>query len=135
MASRRTYHQNKSLNTPRRLDRRTKNNEDLREYRENTYYEEKTKYQTTIKKEKLQSWKEYCNLTPGINPWNTVYKLAPNKTKSNQTLKTLQKTDGSLTSDLNETEKVIIDYLIPKDEPLDDTDYHKGIRVQSKNPF
>jgi hypothetical protein len=24
----------------------------------------KTKYQATIKEEKLKSWKEYCNLTP-----------------------------------------------------------------------
>jgi hypothetical protein len=92
----RTYCQNKRLNTLRRLERRTKNNEDLRVHRKNTYYEEETKYQASIKKEKLQSWKEYCNLTPGTNPWNTVNKLASNKTKSSQSFKTLQKTDGSI---------------------------------------
>jgi len=74
-------------------------------------------------------------LTPGTNPWNTVYKLASNKTKSSQTFKTLQKPDVPLTSDLNEIVKVIIDYLIPKDEHLDDKQYHKRIRAQSKNPF
>jgi hypothetical protein len=30
------------------------NNEELREYRKNIYHEEKTKYQATIKKEKLK---------------------------------------------------------------------------------
>jgi hypothetical protein len=125
----------KRLNALRRRYQRTKNNEELREYRKNIYYEEKTKYQATIKKEKLKSWKEYCNLTPCTNPWNTIYKLALNKTKRSQTMTTLQKPDGSLMSDLNETVKIMIEYLIPKDEQTDDTDYHKRIRAQSKEPI
>ena len=36
---------------------------------------------------------------------------------------TLQKPDGSLTSNLNETMKVMSDYLIPTDDQLDDTHY------------
>ena len=31
--------------------------------------------------------------------------------------------------------KVMSDYLIPTDDQLDDTDYHKGIRAQSKEPI
>jgi hypothetical protein len=45
----------KRLNALRRCYQRTKNSEVLREHRKNIYYEEKTKYQTTIKKEKLKS--------------------------------------------------------------------------------
>jgi hypothetical protein len=98
------------------------------------YYDEKTKYQTTIKKEKLNSWKEYCNLTPCTNPWNAVYKLARNKAKRSQPMTTLQRPDGSFTSNLNQT-VVMIDYLIPKDEQTDDTDYHKRIRAQTEEPI
>jgi len=47
----------------------------------------------------------------------------------------LQRPDGSITSDLNETVQVMIDYLIPKDEQIDDTDYHKRIRVQTEEPI
>jgi hypothetical protein len=47
------------LNASRRCYHRTKNNEELSEYRKNEYFEEKTKYQAT--KEKLKTWKEYCN--------------------------------------------------------------------------
>ena len=112
----------KRLNSLRRRYQRTKNNEELREYRKDIYYEEKLKYQSTIKKEKLKSWKAYCNLTPCINPWNAVYKLATNKAKRSQTLSTLHKPDGSLSSDLNETMKIMVEYLIPKDEQTDDTD-------------
>jgi len=88
-----------------------------------------------MKREKLNSWKEYCNLTPCTNPWNAVYKLARNKTKRSLPMKTLQRTDGSFTSDLNETVQVVIDYLIPKDEQIDDTDHHKRIRVQTEEPI
>ena len=74
-------------------------------------------------------------MTPHTNPSNAVYKLATNKAKRSQTLSTLQKPDGSLTSDLNETMKIMAEYLIPKDEQPDDTDYHKRIRTQIKGPI
>ena len=70
-------------------------------------------------------------MTPCANPWNAVYKLASNKTKRSQTMTTLRKPDSSLTSDINETVKVMIDHLIPKDEQIDGTDCHKRIRALS----
>jgi hypothetical protein len=84
----------KKLNALRRRYQRMKNNDELREQRKNRYYEEKTTYQATIKREKLKSWKEYCNLTQCANPWNAVYKLASNKTERSQMMTTLQKPDG-----------------------------------------
>ena len=125
----------KRLNALRRRYQRTKNNKELREHRKNIYYEEKTRYQTKIRKEKLNSWKEYCNLKTCTNPWNSVYKLARNKTKRSLPMTTLQRPDGSFTSDLNETVKFMIEYLIPKDEQIDDTDYHKRIRAQTEEPI
>jgi len=58
----------KGLNALRRRSQRTKNNEELRKYRKNIHYEEKTKYQAKIKAEKLKSLKEYCKLKPRTNP-------------------------------------------------------------------
>jgi hypothetical protein len=123
------------LNALRRRYQRTKNNKELKGHRKNIYYEEKANYQATIKKEKIKSWKEYCNLTPSTNPWNAIYKLATNKTKKSQTMTTLKKLDRSLMSNLNETVKVMSDYLILEDDQTDDTNYHKGIRAQSKEPI
>jgi len=37
-------------------------------------------YQAIIEKEKLNSWKEYCNVEASINTWSQVYKLAAGKT-------------------------------------------------------
>jgi hypothetical protein len=84
----------KRINAIRRRYQRTTNNDHLKESRKNQYHAEKTKYKAAIKREKIRSWKEFCNLTSSTNPWNAVYKLASNKTKRNQTLSTLLKPDG-----------------------------------------
>jgi hypothetical protein len=54
--------------------------------------------------------------------------------KEEPTMTTLEKLDVSLMSNLNETLKVMSDYLIPKDDQTDDTNYYRGIRAQSKEP-
>ena len=74
-------------------------------------------------------------MTPCANSWNAVYKLASNKTNRNQTKTTLLKPDGSLTSYLSETLKVMIDHLTPNDEQSDDTDHHKRMRNLSTEPI
>jgi hypothetical protein len=56
------------LNALRRRYQRTINNEELRGHRKNIYYEEEANKQATMKKEKIKSWKESCNLTPSTNP-------------------------------------------------------------------
>jgi hypothetical protein len=125
----------KRLNALRRLYQRTKNNEKLRVHRKSLYYEERKEYLTTIKREKLKSWKEYCNLTSHTNPWNAIYKIAANKTRRNHTMTTLKKTDGTTTADLEETVKMMAEHLIPKDDDTADTEYHKHIREQAKEPI
>jgi len=47
---------------------------------------------------------------------------------------TLLKTDGYYTANLNETAQVILDHLITKDDRTDDTDYHKRIRREIREP-
>jgi hypothetical protein len=125
----------KRINVLRIRYQRTTNNDELRESRKNQYHVEKTKYQAAIKREKIKSWKEYCNLTSDRNPWNAVYKIASNKAKRSQTLSTLQKPDGSITTDINETVTYMLDYLIAKDEEDSDSDYHKTIRTLTERPI
>jgi len=73
----------KRMNALRRRYQRARNNGDLREQRRSQYLEGTARYAATIKKEKITSWKEYCNMTSSINPWNEVYKLATGKRKNN----------------------------------------------------
>jgi len=80
----------------RRLYQRMTSNDELRENRKNQYTKAKKEYQAAIKREKIRSWKQYCTTTSPNNPWNEVYKLANNKTRSKQMI-TLQKLDGTKT--------------------------------------
>jgi len=72
----------KRTNALRRRYQRTLNNEDLRTGRKTQYIEEKKKYQAAIRKEKTNSWKQYCTITTPNNPWNEVYRLAAWKQES-----------------------------------------------------
>jgi hypothetical protein len=69
----------KRTNALRRIHQRTRNNDELRERRKVQYLEGKAQYAATIKREKLRSWKEYCNITTVANPWNEIYRLAAGK--------------------------------------------------------
>ena len=81
----------KKTNALRRRYQNTKNDDDLRNYRKIQYLEEKKKYELNIKKAKLNSWKQFCNLTTSTNPWNAAYKVASGKLKQNYSLSTLKK--------------------------------------------
>jgi hypothetical protein len=125
----------KRINALRRRYQRTTNNEDLRESRINQYHEKKQNIKQQQKKGKIESWKEFCNLTSSTNPWNAVYKLVLNKVKTSETLSTLQKPDGSLTTDINKIITYILDYLNTKVEVDKDSDYHKTIRTLTEQPI
>ena len=125
----------KRINVLRRRYQITTNNDDLREMCKNNYHDERSKYQVAINREKIKSWKKFCNLTSSTNPWNAIYKLASNKAKRNQPLSILQKPDGSLTTDINETVTYMLEYLISKDEEDNDSDYHNTIRTVTEMPI
>jgi hypothetical protein len=96
------------------------------------YFEGKAQYAATIKREKLRSWKEYCNITTAANPWNEVYKLAAGKKRHYSLITSLRKPDGSLTTDMEETVKLMLEHFTPEDNVQDDSEFHKQIRAQSQ---
>ena len=79
----------KRTNALRRRYQRTRKREGLREQRKTIYLAEKARYEATIKREKIQSWKEYCILTTSSNRWNEVYELAAGKRRYNTQITTL----------------------------------------------
>ena len=96
--------------------------------------QEKRKYEATLRQAKIQLWKQYCNATMSSNPWNMVYKLETGKIKSCNTLSTLRRPDGRVTSDMAETVNVVIEHFTPADEEETGNDHHKLIRAQNKTP-
>lgn len=125
----------KRLNALRRRFQRTKDNDELRTQRRIQYTEAKTNYATKIRKSKSLSWREYCNMTTHINPWNEAYRLAAGKRKSATLITTLRKPDGTLTEDLHETLKHMLEHFAPEDNQHDDSDLHKQARTLSMEPI
>jgi hypothetical protein len=103
----------KRVNALRRRYRRTTNNEELRTQRKAQYLEGKARYASTIKNKKFSSWKAFCNLTPGNNPWSEVYKLVAGKRKTKTHLSTLRKPDGTETKDTADTLQHMLEHFTP----------------------
>ena len=97
----------------RRRYQGTINNDELRENRKTQEEVAKKVYQAAIKREKLTFWKIFCTTTSPKKPWNEVYKLANNKTRSKQMITTLLKPDGTKTETMTETLQLMLDQLLP----------------------
>jgi hypothetical protein len=63
-----------------------------------------------------------------------VYKLAAGKSRNNTQKTTLKKPDGSLTEDMRETLKLMLEHFTPEDKEEDDTDHHKLDRARAREP-
>ena len=73
-------------------------------------------------------------MTLSTNPWNEMYRIAAGKRKHAAQITTLRKPDGTLTADLHETLKYILEHFTPEDNQNDDSDNHKQARTQSQEP-
>ncbi|KAJ4438366.1 hypothetical protein ANN_14308 [Periplaneta americana] len=118
----------KKVNALRRRFQRTMNNEDLRMERKGKYLDGKRIYEMKLHYEKLSSWKKYCTLTEGSNPWNAIYKIAAGKLRSPTSLTALLKPDGTFTADTASTINLMIHHFTPDDDPLTDNQHQREIR-------
>jgi len=73
-------------------------------------------------------------MTTSVNPWNEAYKLAAGKRNTSTQITTLRKPDGSLTADIKETLRLMLEYFTPTDSEHDDNHYHKQVRTQAQQP-
>ena len=119
----------KRTNALRRRHQRTQNNDELRERRRIQYLQGRAQYAATIKREKLRSWKEFCNFTTAANPSNEVYKIAAGKRRHYSLITSLRKPDGTMTTDMDETVKLMLDHFTPEDKVQDDSDFHKRTKA------
>ena len=103
-------------------------NDELRRQRREKYLVSKAEYAAAIRQEKSRSWKEYCNATSEVNPWNAICKMTAGKTKRVAHITTLRQLDGSLTTDLQGTLSLMIQKFAPEDNQEDDTDNHRQTR-------
>lgn len=63
-----------------------------------------------------------------------MYRRAAGKRKTPTQITTLRRPDGTLTADIKETLKLMLEYFTPDDNELEDNDHHKHIRAQTEYP-
>jgi len=66
-----------------------------------------------VKREKIRSWKEYCEVSTTTNPWGAIYKIAAGKRNTRTQITTLRKSDGTFTADTKETLSLMMDTFAP----------------------
>ena len=89
----------KRTNALRRRYQRTTNNEYLRQERKENYFDGRSEYEGKMQETKLKSWKTFCRINDGVNPRNTMYKIASGKTRTTSGLTTPEEEDGKYTTD------------------------------------
>ena len=119
----------KKPNALRRPYQSSRNNGELRDKRKTQYFECKATYSATIRREKIRSWKEYCDVSTAKNPSGAIYKTAGGKGNTITQIKSLRKPDGTLTVDTKETLSLMMETFAPRDNIEDDNEYHKNIRT------
>jgi hypothetical protein len=114
----------------RRRYQRTTNNENLRQERKVNYYDGRRECEGKMQEAKLKPWKEFCTINDGVNPWNIVYKIAPGKIRTSTRLSTIEKEDGSYTTDTKSTIMHMFEHFVPDDREESDNDINRKIRKE-----
>jgi len=83
---------------------------------------------------KLKSWKKFCTINDGVNPWNVVYKIASGKIRTRTRLTTLEKEDGTYTTDTRSIIMHMLEHFVPDDRDDGDSELHRNIRKEIQEP-
>jgi hypothetical protein len=124
----------KRTNVLRRGYQRTTHNENLRQERKAKYFDGRREYEGKVQEAKLKSWKTFCSISGGTNPWNIVYKIASGKIRTSTRLTTLEKENGTYTTDTRSTIMHILEHFVPDDREDNDNELHRKIRKEIQEP-
>jgi hypothetical protein len=87
-----------------------------------------------VQEAKLKSWKTFCSINDGVNPWNIVYNIAAGKIITSPRLTTLEKEDGKNTTDTRSTIMLMLEHFVPDDREDSDNEQHRRIRKEIQEP-
>ena len=124
----------KRTNALRRRYQRTTNNEILRQERKEKYFDGRRDYEGKMQEAKLKSWKKYCTINDGVNPWNITYKIAAGKIRTTTRLTTLEEENGTYAADTRGTIMHMLEHFVPDDREDRDNNLHRNIRKDVQEP-
>ncbi|KAG8312249.1 hypothetical protein J6590_108363 [Homalodisca vitripennis] len=105
--------------------RRTRTQEDRR-----AYVTARTAYVWEIRKEKRNAWQKLLDEDGEKDPWGKAYRIMMERSKKETTLVSMKKEDGSFTTTIEETLRVILQGLLPDDNQDEDTNDQITVRAE-----
>ena len=84
---------------------------------------------------KLKSWKTFCTISDGVNPWNIVYKIAAGNIRTTTRLTTTEKKDGTYTTDMRSTTEHMFNHFVLDDREDSDNELHTKIKKEIQEPL
>ncbi len=72
----------------------------------------------------------FWTINDGVSPWNIAYKIASGKVRNSTRLTTLEKDDGTYTTDTKSTITHMLEHFVPENREGSDNKLHKNIRKE-----
>lgn len=108
-------------------------NKDKKELLKTQYKTLRNKYIAQIRKAKSSSWQEFVTREGNSEPWSIVYKFQTNKIQIEQAQESIKSTDRQTTT-WTDTAQLLLEALIPGDNPAEETPWHSNIRNETQTP-
>lgn len=89
----------------------------------------RNRYTAEIRRAKNTSWREFVTKEGNSNPWGLAYKIKTDKIQAETVFESL-KTDEDHTTTWTQTAHILINTLIPNDDPTDESAWHKAVREE-----
>ena len=84
-----------------------------------------------MEKAKQISWKRFVAKEGHKQPWSIIYKLQTERLKLESVQSNITGNDTQ-TKTWNETTDILMNTLIPSDEEVNDTDWHRNLRTDTR---
>jgi len=94
----------------------------------------KKEYKERLMQRKKELWETFTENNLAIDAWGAPYKLCMKKLSST-TLPTLKKEDGTYTKTWEESARLILEELVPKDSDVNETEENKKNKRGYANNF
>jgi len=101
---------------------------DRRERLEEATREAKLSYYSRMEETKRASWETFVKETLSLDPWRVPYKIARGKLRPATVLAGLKRPDGTSTNTWKDTAELLLQQLLPDDNPEEDNPDHRELR-------
>jgi hypothetical protein len=75
----------------------------------------------------------FCTINDGVNPWNIMYKIPSGKIRTSTTLTTLEKEDGTYTTDMRSTIMHMLEHFVPDNREDSDNELTENLGRKFKS--